>query len=517
MRLSILVFPFSLALATVALVLLVTGMQNQDVDAQIARQKGISYTAWWPGEYSKPDADIALSNLRSAGADWISLLVTQYQDDISSTAIHSTTSTPTDADLIHVITRAHSLGVKVMLKPHVDLANDPSHWRGQIGQGFTETQWATWFASYQNFINHYAQLAQAHGADQFCVGTELNETQGQASRWRAVIAGIRSLYLGPITYAATAGYEIDPTWWDAVDYIGVDAYYPLTTKNDPTIAELKAAWVPYIGRLASLASTWGKPIIFTEIGYRSQDGANQHPGDWQTESAVDLQEQADAYQAAFESAFNQTWCAGMFWWSWGTDPFEGGACDDGYTPHNKPAEDILRTWYAAPPRVSIIGRPQPDYRRTLVVYADALGSGWDDWSWDSTVDSSSTDRVYRGTVAISATIGAGGGLSFHHASFDSSPYHWLEFYVYGTVAGQQVRAFANDENDTGLRHIPVCIELGTWKQVRVPLSDMNAAGRFLQRISIDNPDSQPSSFWVDDIRLVGATWTVYLPGVVRSN
>ena len=118
--------------------LFVFGPQDATVQAQASKQKGISYATWWSGLYSQPDADLALANLADTGADWIGLIVTQYQDDISSTTIEPTMATPADADLIQVISQAHSLGLKVMLKPHVDLANDPTHWRGQIGEGFTE-------------------------------------------------------------------------------------------------------------------------------------------------------------------------------------------------------------------------------------------------------------------------------------------------------------------------------------------------------------------------------------------
>ena len=211
---------------------------------QSTKQNGISFATWWSGQYSRPDADLALSNLAATGANWISLIVTGYQDTITSTAIFTNTATPTDADLIHVITQAHSLGLQVMLKPHLDLANDPAHWRGQIGQTFTETQWAAWFAAYQMFINRYAQLAQTYSAEQFCVGTELSATESRANDWRTAIAGIRSRYSGPLTYAANHGSEASLTWWDAVDYIGVDAYYPLTNKNNPTVADLKGPGSP---------------------------------------------------------------------------------------------------------------------------------------------------------------------------------------------------------------------------------------------------------------------------------
>jgi len=492
--------------------------------SQAQKQEGIAYASWWPGEYLHPDADLALTHVADTGANWISLLVTQYQDNVSSTTICSTTGTPTDADLIHVIAQAHSLGLKVMLKPHVDLANDPTHWRGQIGQGFTDSEWNAWFSSYQDFINHYAQLAQTYGADQFCVGTELSASESRTTNWRAVITGVRGYYSGPLTYAANHGDETGLTWWDAIDIIGVDAYYPLTSKSDPTVAELKAAWQPYVATLAALASDRGKSIIFTEIGYRSQDGTNQHPWDWQIGGTVDLEEQADTYQAAFESVFAQPWFAGMYWWAWETDPFQGGPCDDGYTPCDKPAEDVLRSWYGAPPRVSEPA-PRPDYSRTLDVYADGLYSGWEDWSWDAIVNLASSNPVYSGTQAISITAQAWGTLSLHRSNFDSTPYYWLEFYVLKSSAEQQLRAFANDENDTELRYRPVddCrytdgepVGPGVWMRVRIPLRDLNAGGRQLQRVSIKNYNDQPSSFGLDEMRLVGATWRVHLPIVVRN-
>lgn len=493
--------------------------------AQSSKQSGISFAAWWPGFYSHPDADLALANLADTGADWIALIVTQYQDDIASTAIYPTAATPADVDLIHVIAEAHRLGLKVMLKPHVDLANDPdpNQWRGMIGEGFSEAEWNAWFSSYQNFINHYAGLAQTYGADQFCVGTELSASQGRDSDWRAVIANVRGIYTGPLTYAANHD-ATDVPWWDAVDLIGVDAYYKLTDKNTPTIAELEAAWEPHVEQLAVLAATWNKPIIFTEIGYRSLDGANRYPWDWQIQGTVDLQEQADAYQAVFESVFDQPWFGGMYWWAWETDPFQGGPCDDGYAPYDKPAEDVLRTWYGGPPR-NRASPPEPDYSRTLEIFTDGLGAGWDDWSWDATVDFLSTDPV-TGTYAISVAAQAWGALSLHHAAVDTGPYYWLEFYVRKSSADQQLHVFAHDDHDQELRERPVddCrytdqepIQPDIWTRVRIPLDHLDAVQRRIERVSIRNHNDYSSSFWVDEMRLVGATWHVYLPVLLRNS
>ncbi len=336
------------AAAGAALIFILVAVCGSQGDRPSSRlQKGISYAAWGRGLYSLPESDISLAHLAETGANWIALIVTCYQDGIGSTAIFSSETTPTDSDLIHAINRAHSLGLKVMLKPHLDLWKDPSHWRGEIGLEFdSEKQWEEWFSSYRSFIERYAALADENGADQFCVGTELVGTSHRASEWRRVVSGIRALYPGPIVYAANhSGEEISLTWWDTVDFIGVDAYYPLANNKIPTHRDLIEAWKPRIEQLAALAAKWQKPLLLTEIGYRSLDGAASQPWNWQISGEVDLGEQAICYRAVIEAFSLQPWFSGIFWWDWGPDPLAGGPGDDGYTPHRKPAEDILRSWF----------------------------------------------------------------------------------------------------------------------------------------------------------------------------
>lgn len=313
-------------------------------------QKGVVYTAWWHGEYSAAESDETLAQLiKPMGVNWISIVVTCYQDTITSTEIQCLpdTRTPTDADLKHVIRQAHQLGLRVMLKPHIDISNDDGHWRGEIGFGDDEAEWKAWFANYAEFISHYARLAQAAGVDYFVIGTELVETSGRAGHWRTLVRTIRGIYSGPITYASNWDEVWDVTWWDAVDAIGVDAYYPLTLIDHPTVAELKEAWMPIVSRMGQFSTVWDRPIIFTEIGYRSVEEANQQPSD---PVAINLQEQADSYQAVFEAFKGQTWWHGVFWWNWTPDLEQGGPQDNDYTANNKPAENILRLNYGAPLR-----------------------------------------------------------------------------------------------------------------------------------------------------------------------
>ncbi len=309
-------------------------------------QRGISYVAYTPGLYSSPESDQSLTQLAATGADWISLIVTCYQETIAATSIQCpSTLTPTDADLIHVIQKAKSLNLKVMLRPIVDLSNDPTHWRGEIDFGANQNTWNQWFNSYRTFIVRYAQLAQAYGVEQFCVGVELEGTAGQESQWRQTIAAVRAVYSGPLTYSANFDGLDRVKYWNALDLIGVDAYFGLTNKASPTVSELKAGWQPHIAALQALSQQWNKPVIFTEIGYRSVDGTNIAPWDWIADGPVDLQEQMDCYQALFESFLNITWMKGVFMWAWGTDPNQGGPTDTYYSPYHKPALNTLSSYF----------------------------------------------------------------------------------------------------------------------------------------------------------------------------
>ncbi len=497
-------------------------------------QKGMSYAAYWSGLYGTPGADLSLELLADTGTDWVAVIVTAHQEShTSTTIIRDHESTPTDAEVVAAIQKAHSLGLNVMLKPHVDLFDEISggYWRGDIGTGFTtEAQWAAWFAAYRDFIEHYAAIAQANGVEQFCVGTELSGTSHRANDWRNVAAGVRVVYSGPIVYAANqGGEEVSVTWWDAVDYIGVDGYYILNTdiSEHPTVADLEAAWTTPKQILANLSATYGKKIILTEIGYRSQHGCSCHPWDWWTPSELDQEEQAYAYEAAFRQLYDQPWLTGIYWWMWSTDRFASGPCDDGFSPHQKPAEAVLRAWYGGSPSSSSTSLMLPDPSQALNIYTDGLAAGWQNWSWwTPTLNMASTDPVYDGSQSLQAAVDPWGAVSLWNPGIDQSAYSWLEFRILGSLAeDQHLVLFVETDDGIEQDHVPVddCrhIEGGTlatdqWKLVRIPLSDLNRSGKHISRITVQNQSSVTASFWIDDLRLIGAqeaTARAFLPAI----
>ncbi len=519
-------------------ILLLLVVYEPDLKAQDPKQKGITYEGLDPGTYSGPDSERSLTNLKTTGAEWVSLVVTQYQETISSTTIAPTSRTMPDDDLIEVIDQAHQLGLKVMLKPHVDVKDNS--WRAYIGEAFTtEAEWTAWFTTYQNFIYHYANLAKVNGVEQFDIGTEMRGTSHRETDWRALINGVRTRYPPPgsIVYAASYDNAGNITWWDAVDYIGIDAYYELVQpgNNDPTVEELKAGWAQPVTDLANLSANNGnKKILFPEIGYLSNQGVASRPWDYLCGS-LDLQEQQDAYQATLESVFNEPWFGGMYWYAWSADPLDGGPDSDGYTPFGKPAEAVLRAWYGNPGS-SLYGpllHPPPDDNQALALYGDSLAVGWwDDSPYQGAItDFAATDQVYSGSHAISVSQDDWGALAlFTNTPFDSTPYYWLEFYLRGSAVGDQhLWITFVDENNSILRKRPIddrlyinggTISSDRWKRVRIPLSDMNAAEKSLSGFMIQDRCGQEStSFWIDEIRLLseGDLLQIYLPVIIKSS
>lgn len=310
------------------------------------RQYGITMASWWVTGFSGSQAKTSLDELAATGAGWVAFVVTQYQRDARATEIGRTSGTVDDDDLVALIGRAHDLGLKVMLKPHVDLESDPSRNRSHIGNEFrNESRWRRWFESYTAFIVHYAVLAAENEVEQFVVGTELAGTSHREDDWRDVVDQVRNVYDGALTYAALDSEAADIEWWDALDLIGVDVYYVLSNAPSPSRNQLERGWQPYLRELANLAGKWDMPIVFTEIGYTSVAGTTTRPWDWNLSGPLDLKEQALAYQTALEVTADMPWFAGMYWWYWDPDLEVGGPRDRGYTPSCKPAGEVLREWY----------------------------------------------------------------------------------------------------------------------------------------------------------------------------
>lgn len=315
-------------------------------------QKGMCYVTWSKDRYSSAASDESLKKVAETGTKWVALITTWYQDKCYTTNIHPTENTPSDESLIHAINTAHSLGMKVMLKPHLDIVDmTEGSWRGEIAC-ISEPDWKLWFESYRDFVLHHAKIAQDNKVEMLCIGTELTSVATiRTEMWKeVVIKPTRASYSGPLTYAANWNVEyMHVLFWDALDYIGIDAYFPLSEDNpSPSLDEIKKGWDVWVKEMDEFQKKVNKPIIFPEVGYCSSDWTAKTPWEEIAGGNINLKLQADCYRALMETLWDKEWFYGMYWWKWGTDKRFGGPNNRGFSPQNKPAQDVVTEWYAKP-------------------------------------------------------------------------------------------------------------------------------------------------------------------------
>ena len=239
----------------------------------------------------------------------------------------------------------HQNGLRVMLKPQIWISRGA--FTGNLKMD-SEENWRALEASYDKFILAYATLAQETNADAFCIGTELEQfVSHRPEYWTELIKKIKSVYKGKLTYAANWDEYGRTPFWEDLDFIGIDAYFPLSDEKTPTVEQLRKGWQPHKEKIKSLSMAKNKPIIFTEYGYRSNNYAAKKP--WLVDHSLDdvnLEAQTNATKAIFEEFWSEDWFAGGFVWKWFIDHKKaGGINDNRFTPQNKPAQEVIKSFY----------------------------------------------------------------------------------------------------------------------------------------------------------------------------
>ena len=295
-------------------------------------QKGVNFTAEFPDVYASEGARAMLELLAQNGVNAIALVPYGWSSAHPPRVLLPSQGQSWESDEgVEELSRvAHALGMKVLLKPAV--------WQADELDIPLAADRAAWFDQYQRFLEHYVQLAKTSHADLFCVGGELAHLTPYDSEWRKLIARVRQLYPGPLVYAANFGEEFEHVaFWDDLDYIGLQEYYPLPDN---------LAVDSIVRKVETVQQKYHRPVIFTEVGFPSLAGANRQPWDDSQSTRISLQAQAAAYQAIFGAFYNQPWFQGMYWWKIETNG-SGGPQDRSHTPWGKPAMEAMRHWYTA--------------------------------------------------------------------------------------------------------------------------------------------------------------------------
>ena len=301
----------------------------------IEYQKGMNVPSWERNEYLDDRITESLLALRDVGADHIAIVPTWYQESRVSDQIYPTDNTPADSAVSHIIAAAKAMGYSIMLKPHLDV--EDGTFRGEISPDNV----TAWFSSYKDFILHYARIAQKADAEIFCIGTELKSLSAR-NEWTEIIDSVRMVYHKPIVYAANWDEYPAVNFWEYLDYMGIDAYFPLAHNREASIEEYLENFDLWLHQVDNFHNSIDKDIIIPEVGFRSVKGSGVSPYDWQYHGIMDEVSQAHAYWTILELLQRKAWLAGIFFWQW--DPILKQD-SIGYTPYNKQAEDVLREFW----------------------------------------------------------------------------------------------------------------------------------------------------------------------------
>ena len=351
--------------------------------------KGIVSTNNQRGHWDGAEEKAWVDRLAAFGIEYVTFQFARLQANISSTSLVATTGetqSPTTTEMVNITTYAHGKGLKVCWKIGHDLLSDADHWRGMIGDGctntshashsgttvaaFSEGNWTTWFASITAWITGWAALAQANGVEMLILGTEMDSMQTREAQCRALVAAIRAVYSGVLSYCADRQYYrkngVDQShwykangypmaWWDAVDYASCSAYWIVGTSVDPTLTDLAAGWATKVTDLEAWVAETGKSIFLSEFGCCSATGANLTPWGYTYDAGLtNWNEQADYYDAMFRALEGKSWFKGVLFWdfSWWK---AYGEHDVEFCPLGKLAGEVIRGrwgtvtagWYGA--------------------------------------------------------------------------------------------------------------------------------------------------------------------------
>ena len=329
-------------------VFLMAGVSDKPVTYTGQKFNGLSFVA-----PPRPITAAEVDSMARVHANWITLMPYgfvreggaefQYRVEGDTTQGHQWWGESPEG-IRTCIRLAKAKGIHVMLKPHM------WYGRGNFTGDFTlsnEADWKRFEETFGAYILQYAHLAQEEGAEAVCIATEMHTMVAERPEfWLKLIKEIRTFYTGKLTYAENWDKYQDVPFWEQLDFIGVDAYFPLSTAQNPDVESLTKAWLPHIKELKKSSAKFHKPILFTEYGYRSCDFATDKP--WETDYNKPYNEalQAAAYEALYQSVWQEPWMAGGFAWKWFPHKKSHERSRDAFCMQHKLAEHVMATQYA---------------------------------------------------------------------------------------------------------------------------------------------------------------------------
>ena len=308
--------------------------------------KGVSFAMaiGLEGGYHAPTIGTQLDRLAGLGANAVSLMPFASQSGLDRPELRYMNRSPgseTDIGLIHATRLSRAQGFHVLYKPHLWISG--GSWVGDVRMG-NEKDWAAWWRGYRRYVLHHALLANWAGADLFSVGVELSKTVERDAEWRDLIAATRLFFPGAVTYSGNWYGDLENVkFWDRLDFMGIDTYFPLSASPQATRADLEKGAKEIVARLAAASRRAGKPMILTEVGFAAHKAAWVEPHTEGGEYSED--DQALAYDVFFQALGRPSWLAGTFVWKAFSAPGSDSGHEADFRFLGRKAEGEVREYY----------------------------------------------------------------------------------------------------------------------------------------------------------------------------
>lgn len=289
-----------------------------------------------------------MDSVKSINANWIALCPFALLEKSKSKIEYNTSNNwwgDSKQGLIEEIKKAKILNLKVLIKPHFWVKENG--WAGDFDlSGKLKMEWES---NYRTYLLYLARLCDSLNVEMLCIGTELKVyTEKHPEFFTQLIDDIRKAYKGKLTYAANWDEYTFIKFWDKLDFISIDAYFPLSSSKTPEVKELELEWKKIAIELKNLSARFNKKIIFTEYGYKSINCAANKQWEFENVSKtenINFQAQVNAYTALYNTIWKESYIAGGFLWKWYNE------CDlnknnSDYTPQYKPVNYLIRKQYS---------------------------------------------------------------------------------------------------------------------------------------------------------------------------
>lgn len=332
------------------------------------------------GGFNDPEIFASLDQLIQTGANSVIIAPQVWMKTKSSNTLEKLNAIPSNqlADIGKVIAYLKNAHINVAVKPNLVCYDNT--WSGRIKPENTDI----WFESYKNMLLEYALLAEKSGADTLYLTNEMKSMVAEPkykNKWEDTIKDVRKVFHGSISLNSVITFQdnevMNISFAEQLDFVGVSLYLNYTNKKHPKLEEIINAWygnkdsINIVQQLEKIHSMYGKPVMISEIGFRSVEGANTNVSDMESSGAVDFQEQSDLYEAMMEvlTSENKEWLKGVSAWGWFTNlkpstKFASRECRlgplfgvQGSVIQNKPAEKLLTAWFSGTRRVTDIRKP----------------------------------------------------------------------------------------------------------------------------------------------------------------